>query len=114
MTLSLKRTLLFIAIGLIVLVFVFYAGRRSANQDAKVKAAEDKIKEATGKAKYWQNMATIHKSKWKDAEDSIGWMTKDIDSLKKRRMVNVTRMTYLPVVKYKEKQLDSIWHIAFD
>lgn len=111
---TIKTKLFLITIGLVVLVFVFYAGRRSSNQDAKVKAAKEEVKVAEAKAKLWQDSAVIHKSNWQKAEAMIPVMTKEIDSLKKRRMVNVINTTNLPVVKYKKTQLDSIWHLAFD
>lgn len=114
MSKPLVRILIFIAIGLIVLVFVFYAGRRSANADAKVKVAEEKAKTAETKAKQWQDSAKLFRANWKTAEDPIPGMTRRIDSLEKRRMVNITSTTYLPVVKYKKGQLDSIWRKAFD
>lgn len=108
-----KNKLLFIAIGLVVLVFVFYAGRRTANQDAKVKAAKEEVKVAEASAKYWENIASVHFNKWKDAEDSIHFMTKDIDSLKKHRTINIIKVTSQPVIPYQAAQLDSIWKAVY-
>lgn len=108
-----KTRLLFIAIGLVVLVFVFYAGRRSADQSSEVKAAKEEIKTADEKAKYWENVANVHFNKWKGAQDSVRWMTKDIDSLKKHRTINVIKVTSQPVIQYQAAQLDSIWKAVY-
>lgn len=108
-----KTRLLLITIGLIVLAFVFYAGRRSASDDSQVKAAKEEVKAAEASAKYWENIAGIHFNKWKGAEDSVRWMTKDIDSLKKHRTINVIMVTSQPVIPYQAAQLDSIWKAVY-
>lgn len=110
---TIKTKLLFIAIGLVVLVFVFFAGRRLANEDAKVNAAKEEVKVAEASAKYWENIAGIHFNKWKEAQDSVRGMTKDIDSLKKHRTINVIKATSKPVIPYQAAQLDSIWKAVY-
>lgn len=112
MSKQLIRILIFIAVGIAVIAIAFYSGRRSANRDAEVDAAKAKIKLLEIQLKSSEDSSRKFKDNWKLVESAIPVMAKEIDSLEKIRGVNVTHTTYLPVVKYKKNQLDSIWRDA--
>lgn len=109
-----KKELIIVAVGVLIMMgLAYYWGFRSANRDARLKQADQRIEYFKKEADRWQDSSKKHLGHALVLEQEVALLGKENDSLWINRSVNVTRITHIPVPRYKRRQLDSVWHAVY-
>jgi len=103
------QKIIFWAVFTIVLGGAYFLGRSSANQDALLAKYKAEAKFHEMKAKAWEDSAARKDKFIADLTKDISKLAHQSDSLSKIEHVVVNHITFMPTIKYKASQLDSLW-----